>query len=157
MVGDRKIRSMQLHGQSNVPESPTTLKVKIKNHLSEIDGFNQRYWEFAEALGVRSTISQSLILAFDELLSNVIYYAYQDDNEHEIEIQVDLTETAVTATIMDDGVAFNPFGLDAPDTTTSLQAREIGGLGIHLVRQIIDQVSYKHRDGKNIVTLIQHR
>jgi anti-sigma regulatory factor (Ser/Thr protein kinase) len=133
------------------------LKAKIKNRLSEIDGFNQRYWEFAEALGVQSAISQSLILAFDELLSNIIYYAYQDDNEHEIKIQVDLTETAVTATIMDDGVAFNPFGLDEPDTTTSLQSREIGGLGIHLVRQIIDQVSYEHRDGKNIVTLIQHR
>jgi anti-sigma regulatory factor (Ser/Thr protein kinase) len=148
---------MQLHGQSSVPESPTTLKAKIKNRLSEIDGFNQRYWEFAEALGVQSAISQSLILAFDELLSNIIYYAYQDDNEHEIEIQVDLTETSVTATIMDDGVAFNPFGLDEPDTTTSLQSREIGGLGIHLVRQIIDQVSYEHRDGKNVVTLIQYR
>jgi anti-sigma regulatory factor (Ser/Thr protein kinase) len=148
---------MQLHGQSSVPESPTTLKAKIKNRLSEIDGFNQRYWEFAEALGVQSAISQSLILAFDELLSNIIYYAYQDDNEHEIEIQVDLTETSVTATIMDDGVAFNPFGLDEPDTTTSLQSREIGGLGIHLVRQIIDQVGYEHRDGKNVVTLIQYR
>lgn len=148
---------MQRHGLSNVSRSPTTLEATIKNELLEIDGFNQRYWEFARALGVQSAVSQSLILAFDELLSNIIYYAYRDDDEHEIDIRIDLTETAVTATIMDDGVPFNPFRLEEPDTTASLEAREVGGLGIHLVRQIIDQVGYKHHDGKNIVTLIQHR
>jgi anti-sigma regulatory factor (Ser/Thr protein kinase) len=133
------------------------LVTTITNQLLEIDAFTQRYWEFAQRWGISHAVSQSLILALDELLSNIIYYAYRDDREHDIQIRVTLTESDVTATIMDDGIPFDPFQRQEPDTTTDLAAREIGGLGIHLVRQIIDRVDYERRDGKNIVTLTQPR
>ncbi len=127
----------------------------IRNRLHEIDVFNQGYWDFAQRFRVPHAISQSLILAFDELLSNIIYYAYRDEDEHIIEIQIDLTGDAITATITDDGIPFDPFQSEEPDTTVAMEAREIGGLGIHLVRQIIDHVDYDRLDGKNVVTLTQ--
>jgi anti-sigma regulatory factor (Ser/Thr protein kinase) len=138
-------------------KAPATLKATLKNRLLEINGFNQHYWEFARQYHVEHAVSQTLILAFDELLSNIINYAYEDNSEHEIEILIELTEDTVTAHIVDDGIPFNPLQREEPDTTLSLEAREIGGLGIHLVRQIVDTVNYERLDGKNIVTLIQHR
>ncbi len=59
-------------------------------------------------------------------------------------------------TIADDGVPFNPLGAEAPDIDASLEEREIGGLGIHLVRSLMDDVSYQRRIGKNVMTLVKH-
>lgn len=151
------VKPTQSLGQPSIPKASATLKATIKNRLHEIDVFNQCYWDFAQRFRVPHAVSQSLILAFDELLSNIIYYAYRDEDEHDIEIQIDLTKGAVAATIMDDGIPFDPFQSEEPDTMASLETREVGGLGIHLVRQIIDHVSYKRLDGKNVVTLTQHR
>lgn len=138
-------------------KTPRTLEATIKNHLLEIDAFNQAYWGFARRFGVGQAVNQTMILAFDELLSNIINYAYHDDDEHQIEIRIDLTNETVIATITDDGIPFNPLQRQEPDTTLSLKERKIGGLGIHLVRQIIDEVNYERRDNKNVVTLIQHQ
>ncbi len=57
--------------------------------------------------------------------------------------------------ITDDGIPFNPFGVETPDTKLSLEEREIGGLGIHLVRKVMDKVSYQRRIDKNVVTLVK--
>jgi anti-sigma regulatory factor (Ser/Thr protein kinase) len=145
---------MQTYKQFGIP---ITLTVAIKNQLFEIDAVNQAFWAFAHQNKVEHAVSQTLILAFDELLSNVINYAYDDDDEHEIEIKIKLTDDAMIATIIDDGIPFNPLQREEPDTTLALDARQIGGLGIHLVRQIIDNVTYSHDDGRNIVTLTQYR
>jgi len=97
-----------------------------------------------------------LKLIFDELLNNVISYAYRDDAEHDIETRVELTGKRLTVTISDDGVPFNPLSLATPDTNLSLEEREIGGLGIHLVRNLVDDVSYQRRIDKNVMTMTMH-
>jgi sigma-B regulation protein RsbU (phosphoserine phosphatase) len=90
---------------------------------------------------------------FDELLSNIISYAYQDDLEHDIEIKWELSGDRLTMMITDDGIPFNPFGSEAPDTSLSLEERDVGGLGVHLVKSVMDKVSYQRRIDKNVVTL----
>ena len=61
----------------------------------------------------------------------------------------------LTVTITDDGVPFNPLSVERPDTDLSLEDREFGGMGIHLVRNLVDDVSYQRRIGKNVMTMMQ--
>ena len=76
-----------------------------------------------------------------------------DVDEHLIEIQVELLKKRLTIQITDDGIAFNPFEQEEPDTDQPLQERQVGGLGIHLVRKLMDEVHYERRADKNVVRL----
>ena len=57
--------------------------------------------------------------------------------------------------MVDDGIPFNPFGIETPDTELSLEERKIGGLGIHLVRKMMDRVSYRRRIDKNVISVLK--
>ena len=92
-------------------------------------------------------------MLFDEILNNIISYAFQKEEEREIEIRISLTTDHLTVVISDDGIPFNPFGLEQPDTELPLEQRKIGGLGLHLVKNIIDDFSYQRKIQKNVVTL----
>jgi serine/threonine-protein kinase RsbW len=89
-------------------------------------------------------------------LNNVISYAYADDNEHNIEVRMARTGTRLSVTITDDGLPFNPLSMKKPNIELSLEDREIGGMGIYLVRNLVDDVSYQRRIGKNVMTMTQN-
>jgi len=95
-------------------------------------------------------------MVFDELLNNTISYGYQDDGEHTIDVQVDVYPRYLSVVIKDDGIPFNPFSLDDPDITLSIEEREIGGLGVHLVRNVMDDVSYERKVNQNVLTLLKY-
>jgi sigma-B regulation protein RsbU (phosphoserine phosphatase) len=94
-------------------------------------------------------------MAFDELLTNVISYAYDDEGQHKIDIRVSLLNDAVVIVITDSGIPFNPFQMKTPDTEASIDDRDIGGLGVHLVREMLDQVNYQRKVDQNVVTLVK--
>ncbi len=131
-------------------------RIVIKNRLADIAVVNATFDAFADEFGVPMPIATKFNLAFDELLSNVIAYAYCDDAEHGIEINIERAQNRLTVTIADDGVPFNPLGAEIPDTTLSLAGRDTGGLGIHLVRNLVDELSYQRRIDRNVVTLTSH-
>ena len=85
----------------------------------------------------------------------IFSYAYADEDEHDIEVDVELSGNRLVVTIRDDGVPFNPFGLATPDTSASIEQRKIGGLGIHLVRSVMDEYLYQRQINKNVVTLVK--
>ncbi len=95
-------------------------------------------------------------LIFDELLSNVISYAFPDEGDHEISAHIEFVAERLTVTISDDGLPFNPLSAKTPDTKADLEDRELGGLGIHLVRSLVDDVAYHRRIDKNVLTLVKH-
>ena len=132
------------------------LELSLKNELTEIDRANESFNAYAEGNGIPKKVNRQINLVFDELLNNIISHAYRDDNEHDIELRVELTGDRLAVTIADDGMPFNPFGLETPDTGLSLEEREIGGLGIHLVRNVMDDVVYQRKIDKNVTTLIKH-
>ena len=68
-------------------------------------------------------------------------------------VEVELSPDRLSVTLTDDGTPFDPFGAAAPDTALSVEERRIGGLGIHLVRRMMDEVSYHRRDDRNVVVL----
>ncbi|MBS0182998.1 MAG: anti-sigma factor antagonist [Nitrospira sp.] len=96
----------------------------------------------------------TLNMALDDLLNNVVQYAFPNDpTEHTIVVEGDVRDECVVLTITDDGIPFNPLTVATPDLSLLLHEREIGGLGIHLVRSMFDEVTYHRNVGHNVLTL----
>ncbi len=125
----------------------------IGNDLGEVAEVGERFGQFADAHGVPPGIRRSVLVALDDLLSNTIMHGFAGRKSGEVAIEADLSTERLTLTISDDGDPFDPLTAQAPDTTLTAEQRLPGGLGIHLVRQLMDEVSYERRDGRNIVTV----
>ena len=93
----------------------------------------------------------SIIL--DELLNNTISYGFEDPSGHEIHVAIELNDDHVTLRVSDDGIPFNPFTHIDPDTSLSAEERDIGGLGVMLVKQLTDSHAYQRLSDTNVVTL----
>jgi anti-sigma regulatory factor (Ser/Thr protein kinase) len=131
------------------------MQITIKNRLSDIALVQTALKQFADVRGISSHDVMKINLIVDELISNIVSYAYQDDGEHDIEIELGLADNRLSLAITDDGVPFDPSAKDSPDTAAPLEARPLGGLGIHLVKKIADDLSYQRRAGKNVVTAVK--
>ena len=129
------------------------LEVRIANRLEEIDRVNDAFNEFADRHALPAKLRRKINLVFDELLNNIITYAYDDEDEHLIDVHIRISEARLTVTITDDGKPFNPFETQAPDTALSVEDRPLGGLGVHLVRNVMNRVGYERHGQKNVVRL----
>jgi len=132
------------------------LECTISNRLEELARVGQAFDAFAGNNQVRDEVRRKVNMVLDELLSNIVNYAFPDGEEHEIHLVVDLAGPRLALRITDDGAPFNPFGTKAPDTNLSVEEREIGGLGIHLVRNTMDEFEYERHVNQNVVTLVKH-
>lgn len=111
--------------------------------------------EFAEAQALPTPVRRSLHVALDELLHNTIVYGFTGREGGELGIEVELGGDRVTVILTDDGTPFDPLALPPPDAARSVAEQRIGGLGIHLVRRMMDEVSYQRRAGRNVVVLVK--
>ena len=127
--------------------------VRIENDLSEIAKVDEKLDEFAEQFGVPPAIAATFHIIFDDLLNNVISYGFNDEQRHFIDVSLELTANSLIASIADDGVPFNPLTEATPDTQLSIEDRQIGGLGIHIVINMVDDISYQRTADKNVLTL----
>lgn len=125
----------------------------IKSELSNIPKLNQEFNGFAQRMGIDHPLRRKVNLVFDELISNIISYGYPEQGEHTIHISVEVDNLRLKITIEDDGIPFNPFETPEPDITKGLEAREVGGLGIHLIRHLMDETHYTREKENNMVTV----
>ena len=132
------------------------LELTIQNQIAEISEVYLRFEVFAEQLQLPSQIVGTMQIVFEELLSNIIKHSYSDEERHEIVIKVQVFADRVRVIIIDDGMPFNPLDAETPDTTLSLEEREIGGLGIHMVRTMMDSISYERDVDKNVATVVKN-
>ena len=139
-----------------VAEDEHRLVISITNQLDDVAVVDDRFAALAAEAGLPKSVARKVRLACDELLNNIISYAYADGGEHEIQVAIHVMSDRLTITISDDGAPFNPFQQAAPDTSAPLDERAIGGLGIHLVRTVMNKATYNRRSGKNVVTLVKH-
>ena len=116
---------------------------------------NAAFAELAETSALPEAVRRSLNVALDELLANELSHAMGGAGTGSLTVEVAVNKERVTVTITDDGPQFDPFVQATPDTTLSVDDRPIGGLGIHLVRELMDEVSYERRDGHNVVMLVK--
>jgi sigma-B regulation protein RsbU (phosphoserine phosphatase) len=151
---DITVMALQILRQPETVEIPV-LDMTLKNQLTEIDRFKESFNAFSEENGIPTPIRRELNIVFDDLLNNVVSYAYQDEKEHEIEVRVEATGERIVVSIADDGIPFNPFDADTPDTGLALEERSLGGLGIHLVLNVMDKVAYQRRTDKNVLTMVK--
>ena len=93
-----------------------------------------------------------LDIAVEELFVNIAHYAYTPA-EGDVTIQIVFVEEDVIITFMDSGIPYNPWARKDPDTTLSLGERKVGGLGVFMVKNSMDEVGYRYEDGKNVVTI----
>ena len=110
--------------------------------------------EWLEGLDIPAELKMPINLALEEAVSNVMLYAYPNSHGP---VFLEFTRTdRLIFTLTDNGIPFDPTQQAEADTTLSAEERPIGGLGIFLVRQIMDDVQYERMDGKNILTLIKN-
>jgi len=131
------------------------LRMSVGAHPGGVGEANAAFAEFAEKHSIPADVRRSLNVAIDDLLANVLSHGQTGLDPCSVTVEVQLDPERVTVILTDDGPPFDPLGQDAPDTTLSVEERPIGGLGIHLVGQLMDQVNYQRREGHNVVVLVK--
>lgn len=125
----------------------------IKNEIGELERLAIFVDEVAEDLSLDMETAMNLNLALEEVVSNVILYAYPKKMGENITILATSDDSNLVFTITDKGEEFDPTKVEEADITLSAEDREIGGLGIFIVKNIMNEVTYQRLDGKNILTL----
>lgn len=127
--------------------------VTLANALSEVERLGRIVEAFCESGGIGPELIFPVNLALDEVVTNVIRYAHDDERPHPIVVRLAIDEHALTAEVEDDGRPFNPLDVPPPDIGAGLEERPIGGLGIHLVRSVMSSVEYRREGGRNVLTM----
>ena len=126
---------------------------ELKNDLSELKTLCQHVSKFGQATGLSEACITDINICLDELFTNIVSYGFEDDLEHIVRFAINLDDRVLTLNIEDDGLPFNPLEKKEPETPPDLIDVRIGGLGIHIVRKLMDAISYKRECNKNKLTM----
>ena len=130
-----------------------TKNLTLPNDVQEVPQLAAFVDEICESAGIDMGTTMKMNLAIEEAVVNVMNYAYPSGVKGEVRIEAGVREGYVEFVISDDGTPFNPTEVEDADTTLSAEDRQIGGLGIFLVKHFMDIVEYKYVDGQNVLTL----
>lgn len=110
--------------------------------------------EQLEALDCPMKAQTQIDIAIDELFSNIAHYAYNPEvGPATVRVEVTQDPLAVVVTFIDNGKQYDPLAKEDPDVTLSAEERDIGGLGIYIVKKSMDEITYEYKDGKNILRI----
>ncbi|MBQ4387992.1 MAG: ATP-binding protein [Prevotella sp.] len=128
-------------------------KLTLKNQVGELERVNQFIEEIGEELGLDMELRMNLNLVMEEMVSNVIFYAYPEDKTADIELVAEANGKELTFVLSDQGKEFDPTAKEDADPDVNPMDREIGGMGIFIVKNIMNQVTYQRLEGKNLLTM----
>lgn len=123
------------------------------DELTRVAGFLE---ELGEEWNLPIPIVFNLNLVVEEALSNIILYGFNDNNDHTIEILFNRDNSLISITITDDGIEYDPTQNGDPNISLSASERPVGGLGIFLIKRIMNSVHYKRIDNLNSLTLTKN-
>ena len=126
---------------------------ELKSNLSELAVLNQHIVDFGRHIGLPELSISEINICLDELFTNTVSYGFKDDREHNIQFTIKMDDHIFTASIEDDGVPFNPLKKKAPKLPADVESANIGGLGIHITRELVDEINYERKRGKNRLTI----
>lgn len=129
------------------------LILRIPNTFDALTTAAEETTQFLEENSAPADAVFAANLAIEELVTNIVKYGYDDSDPHEILIEFAIKDGELSIAISDDGHEFNPFDQPEPDTSLPAEDRPIGGLGIHFVRNLLDDCAYCRSGGRNKVTL----
>ncbi len=125
----------------------------VENRIEEISSLADRLEDLANEWELSPGLAMNINLVLEEALSNIIFYAFKDNKKHEIDISVSMHNKNITLKIEDSGIPFNPLEQQTPDITLPAEERPVGGLGIFLISQIMDEMNYARKGDQNVLTL----
>ena len=128
-------------------------KLVIKNDIAEICKLAIFIEELSEELALTPELTFNLNLVLEEAVSNVILYAYGEEKQKKITLLANMSDNNLIFVLTDSGQEFDPTKVPDADVTLSAEEREIGGLGIFLIRQIMNTIEYQRIDGKNVLIM----
>jgi len=130
-----------------------SITIRIAADIKEIERLNRLVRQFGELHEVPSRTLYAVNLALDEIVTNVVLYGFENAEGQEVLIHIFTADGELDASVTDSGREFNPVTVPIPNLSVTLAERDIGGLGIHLVRSLMDHVTYERVDGRNILTM----
>jgi anti-sigma regulatory factor (Ser/Thr protein kinase) len=127
-----------------------TIAATVENIEVVTDFVNQQL----ELLGCPMKAQMQIDIAIDELFSNIAHYSYNPEvGQATVRVEVVENPLAVTITFIDNGIPYDPLAKEDPDLTLSAEERQIGGLGIYMVKKSMDEITYEYKDGQNILSI----
>ncbi len=156
-VGDAEpsddITMLSIHYLNDKVPEGLERHLTLHNDIQQIPRLSAFIDSIAEKAGLDSSLSMSLNLAMEEAVTNVMLYAYPKGTEGDIDVEAYISPDMLEFTISDSGMEFDPTAAPEADTSLGVEDRKIGGLGIHLVRKIMDSVTYNRENGKNHLSM----
>lgn len=132
------------------------LKITLRGDIRQIPRLEDFVAELASRSGMDPSLAMSVNLALEEAVTNVLLYAYPEGEDAVAHIEARTSAGSVTIILTDSGTPFDPTAAAPADTSLGVEERPIGGLGIFLVRQIMDSVNYRYEGGMNILTMTKN-
>ena len=127
--------------------------LNLNNKVSEITKLNAFVKSATATLNMEIGLANKIKLAVEEAVTNIIDYAYQNGTEGNISVTIEADESRIRFILTDSGAEFDPTGVSKADTTLTVDERPIGGLGVFLVRNLMDSINYERVDGKNVLRM----
>ena len=128
-------------------------ELKLKNQMQELERVNQFVEEIGDELGLDMELQMNLNLVIEEMVVNVISYAYPEGKTAEIELMAESDGKELTFVLSDRGKEFDPTLSQSADMDQNPAERDLGGMGIFIVRNIMNEVTYQRLEGKNLLTM----
>lgn len=133
-----------------------TFKLTLKNDLSELRVLQNALEKFGRRSGIAPKHLLQINLVLEELFTNVVTCGYRDHHVHWVTVRLKQSPDVIIIEFEDDGSPFNPIKAPAPDLKCPAEKRRIGGLGIHLIKKMTDDIQYRRKGNKNILTLTKN-
>lgn len=131
------------------------VELRIPNRLEALADVKAAWDGLVARQRIGAELATDMRIALDEVLSNLIHYAFPEHGTHAISVRLCAGATRMEACVVDDGVAFDPLAAPEPVLDAPVEAWPIGGLGIHLVRQLMTEVSYERRANQNHLRMVR--
>ena len=128
-------------------------ELRLKNQMDELQRVNCFIEEICEELGLDMEMQMNLNLVIEEMVVNVISYAYPEGKVADIELLAESDGKELTFVLSDQGKAFDPTLSESADMDVNPAERDLGGMGIYIVKNIMNEVTYQRLEGKNLLTM----
>jgi anti-sigma regulatory factor (Ser/Thr protein kinase) len=129
------------------------VKLTVKNRIEDLLRVNSIFESFATQHDIGGRLRYHLLVSIEEILTNIIKYGFDEQGVHPIHITFRLVLENVEMEFEDRGREFNPLEVDEPNLETAIEDRQLGGLGIHLVKKMVDVAEYRREGDRNILLL----
>ena len=126
---------------------------ELKSKLSELQTLCRHLEDCGDVMELPQKCLLEINLGLDELFTNIISYGFGDESEHQIKFSLAKDRETLVVQVEDDGIPFNPLDAADPVESQDLDSINIGGLGIHLVKEVMDDIDYQRVEGKNKLIL----